>query len=219
MQKKTLGLIHTSATLVPVFQELCTAHLPNVNVFNIVDDSLIKQVIANGELTPGVARRVVNHVGAAEAAGADHILVTCSSIGAAVEQAALLTGVPVWRVDQPMADRAVREGTRIGVVATLPTTLQPTSDLVRRRAVAAGKTIELESVLCEGAFEALMGGDPATHDKKVAEALTSLASRVDIIVLAQASMARVVETLDPSVKKIAILSSPAIAIQQLATVL
>jgi len=51
MQKKTLGLIHTSATLVPVFQELCSAHLPNVNVFNIVDDSLIKQVIANGELT------------------------------------------------------------------------------------------------------------------------------------------------------------------------
>jgi hypothetical protein len=64
--------------------------------------------------------------------------------------------VPVLRVDQPMADKAVQLGKRIGVVATLSTTLNPTSDLVRRRAAVAGKEIELKSVLCEGAFEALM---------------------------------------------------------------
>ncbi len=124
----TLGLIHTSATLVPVFQALCNEHLPGVNVFNIVDDSLIKDVIKRGELTTQTARRVVDYVGSAEAAGADFILVTCSSIGAAVETAATLTRVPVLRVDQPMADLAVATGTRIGVVATLSTTLEPTSD-------------------------------------------------------------------------------------------
>src|ERR1700712_4762937 len=99
MQQKTLGLIHTSATLVPVFQELCTKYLPNIKVFNIVDDSLIKNVIACGEVTPTTARRVVNYTNSAEMAGADFILVTCSSIGAAVEMAAELTGVPVLRVD------------------------------------------------------------------------------------------------------------------------
>ena len=52
MQQKTLGLIHTSATLVPVFAELCNKYLPNVKTFNIVDDSLIKNTIACGELTP-----------------------------------------------------------------------------------------------------------------------------------------------------------------------
>src|SRR5215212_2190119 len=150
---KTLGLIHTSATLVPVFQQLCNEFLPKVKTFNIVDDSLIKNVISCGELTPDTARRVVNYVGSAEAAGADYILVTCSSIGAAVEASALLTKVPVLRVDQPMADLAVRTGKRIGVVATLRTTLQPTSDLVKRRAAVAGKEIELTSRLCEGAFE------------------------------------------------------------------
>ena len=107
MQQKTLGLIHTSATLVPVFAELCNQYLPNIKVFNIVDDSLIKNVIACNELTPATARRVVNYVGSAELAGADYILVTCSSIGTAVETAALLTNVPVIRVDQPMADLAV----------------------------------------------------------------------------------------------------------------
>ena len=219
MQQKTLGLIHTSATLVPVFQELCTKYLPNIKVFNIVDDSLIKNVIACGEVTPTTARRVVNYTNSAEMAGADFILVTCSSIGAAVEMAAELTGVPVLRVDQPMADKAVQLGIRIGVIATLPTTLEPTKDLVRRRAIAVGKEIILTAKLCEGAFEALMSGDSTTHDAKVAEALKELSKKVDVIVLAQASMARVVGTLDEADKKVPILASPEIAIQHLASIL
>ena len=219
MQQKTLGLIHTSATLVPVFQQLCSQYLPQVKVFNIVDDSLIKNVISCGELTPTNARRVVNYVGSAEVAGADFILVTCSSIGAAVEAAAGLTSVPVLRVDQPMADKAVQTGKRIGVIATLPTTLAPTSDLVKRRAAAAGKEIELKARLCEGAFDALMSGDAARHDAMVAEALKELSAEVDVIVLAQASMARVVDTLPEADKKVPILASPPLAVKHLASVL
>lgn len=219
MQAKTLGLIHTSATLVPVFQQLCSQYLPGVQVFNIVDDSLIKHVIKNGQLLPVTARRVVDYAASAEAAGADYIMVTCSSIGAAVETAAGLTKVPVLRVDQPMADQAVQNGIRIGVIATLPTTLAPTSDLVKRRAAAAGKDIELSSVLCEGAFDALMSGDAAKHDSMVAAALKELVTKTDVVVLAQASMARVVDTLSEADKKVPILASPGIAVQYLAKVL
>lgn len=217
--KKTLGFVHTSATLVPIFEELRKRHLPNVDTFNLADDSLIKDVIRQGELTPKTARRVVEHVGSAAEAGADYILVTCSSIGRAVEAAAKLTSVPVLRVDQPMADEAVRIGTRIGVIATLPTTLEPTADLVTRRALVAGKSIELTSRLCEGAFEALMSGDAARHDAMVASALKELAGSVDVIVLAQASMARVVDTLAPEDKKVPILASPPLAMAYLAKIL
>ena len=219
MKRKTLGLVHTSATLVPVFAQLCKTHLAHVDTFNIVDDSLIKDVIARGELTPHTARRVAAHIASAEAAGADFILVTCSSIGAAIEAAAPFSAVPVLRVDQPMADKAVQTGRRIGVIATLPTTLHPTSDLVQRRAQAAGKTIELTSKLCEGAFEALMSGDTGTHDAKVSAALRELSSQVDVILLAQASMARVVDTLPEGDRRIPILASPPLAIEHLATVL
>lgn len=212
----TLALIHTSATLVPVFQDLCKKYLADIDTFNIVDDSLIKYTIRAGTLLPETARRVVDYVASAEAAGADQVLVTCSSIGAAVETAAGLSKVPVLRVDQPMADLAVATGKRIGVVATLPTTLGPTSDLVARRAIVAGKQIELSSVLCEGAFEALMGGNPDLHDAKVKAALLDLIPQVDVVVLAQASMARVVAQLDEADKKVPILSSPELAIQTLA---
>jgi len=219
MSQKTLGLIHTSATLVPVFAELCAKYLPHVKTFNIVDDSLIKNTIASGMLTADTSRRVVNYAGSAQDAGADYILFTCSSIGPAVEAAAALTHVPVLRVDQPMADKAVQLGNRIGVVATLSTTLNPTSDLVIRRAAIAGKEIQLKAVLCDGAFEALMSGDAATHDKKVGDVLKQLANEVDVIVLAQASMARVVETLTAEEKKVPILASPPIAMEYLSGIL
>ncbi len=219
MKKKRLGLVHTSATLVPVFAQLCKDKLPHVEVFNIADDSLVKGIIASGSLTATIARRVAGYLESAELAGADYIMVTCSSIGPAVEAGAKLIGVPVLRVDLPMADQAVATGKRIGVIATLRTTLEPTADLIQRRADAAGKQIELISRLAEGAFDALMSGDAAKHDTMVAAALKELSQTVDVIVLAQASMARVVDTLAPADKRVPILASPGIAVDYLATVL
>lgn len=215
---KKIGLIHTSATLVPVFQDLFKDKAVPAEVFNIVDDSLIKDVIVKGRLEEDTAQRVINYVTSAEQAGADLIMVTCSSIGRAVERAAEKAGVPVIRVDQPMVDRAVAEGKRIGVVATLPTTLEPTSDLVLRRAEKAGKKVELTSRLCEGAFEALMGGDPVKHDDMIIAALRELSGEVDVILLAQASMARAVNQMPDSERKVPILSSPGIAVDHLAAV-
>ena len=219
MSKKTLGLIHTSATLVPLFQALCRAKLTGVETFNIADDSLIKDVIARGQLTAQTSERVAGHVLSAVAAGADQILVTCSSIGPAVEAAAKRVAVPVLRVDQPMADRAVQTGRRIGAIATLATTLEPTADLIRRRARHAGKEIVLTTQLCEGAFAALMAGDTAAHDASVRAALAGLEGMVDVIVLAQASMARVVGEMKRPAGAVPILASPEIAIDHLAAVL
>jgi len=219
MKRKKLGLVHTSATLVPVFAQLCKAKLPDVETFNIADDSLVKGIMAAGKLTAQISRRVAGYLESAELAGADYILVTCSSIGPAVEAAAKLISVPVLRVDQPMADEAVRAGKRIGVVATLRTTLEPTADLIQRRAAHAGKEVAVTSHLCEGAFDALMSGDGAKHDAMVASALKELSRKVDVIVLAQASMARVVDGLAEADKRVPILASPGIAVDYLATVL
>ncbi len=215
---KKLALIHTSATLVPVFQELAEKKFSgkDITVFNIVDDSLLRNTIENNGLNAGTSRRVVDYIGSAETAGADFILVTCSSIGPAVEAAVPFTAVPVLRVDQPMADKAVRMGKKIGILATLFTTLEPTRDLVRSRAEIAGKEIEITAKLCEGAFDALMNGNEEMHDQALADAIQDISGDVDVIVLAQASMARIVSQLPEEVKKVPILSSPEIAMEYLA---
>ena len=205
---KRLALVHTGSFLAPVFTNMCKNLMPEVDIFNIVDESLIQNTIAANELTPATSKRVAGHIQSAEEAGADVILVTCSSIGPAVEAARPFIGVPVLRIDEPMAEEAVRMGNRIGAIATLPTTLGPTTDLVRARAAAQGKTIDIVQHLCEGAFQAVASGDTETHDRIVSQGLKTLMQNVDVVVLAQASMARVVEALPESEKTVPILASP-----------
>ena len=125
-----LALIHTASFLSNVFGDLCTDIMPEVDTFNIVDESLIGNTIAAGQLTAVTSKRVAQYIQSAEEAGADAVLVTCSSIGPAVEAARPFVNVPVLRIDEPMANAAVQTGDRIGVIATLSTTLEPTIALV-----------------------------------------------------------------------------------------
>ena len=212
-----IAFIHTSPSMIPVFKSLASELLPGANIFNMVDESLLCDIIRDGCCPPKTARRLVNHVVEADEAGAQIVLVTCSSMGRAVEASRVMVSAKVLRVDEPMAQRAVESGKRIGVIATLPSTLDPTVELIRATAARAGKSIEVSPQVVSGAFEAVMSGDGARHDQLVGDALRNLSRKSDVIVLAQASMARVVESLKPEEKPVPILSSPRLAIEHLAT--
>jgi Asp/Glu/hydantoin racemase len=212
-----LALIHTSPTLAPLFTELCAKWMPDVQIFHMVDESLIKNTVAAGSLEKLTTRRLIGMVESAGLAGADAVLVTCSSIGEAVTTAAKLFDFPVLRVDEAMAEEAIERGNRIGILATLQTTLEPTASLVRRK--GNGKGIEIVDHLCEGAFTALMAGDSKTHDEIVKGALLNEMRGTDVVVLAQASMARVVAAMEPGVLKMPVLSSPELGVQRMAEVL
>lgn len=215
----TLALVHTSPTLSPLFNELTARICPDARILHFVDESLIKNTIASGHLERSTMRRVISLIGSAFDAGADVALVTCSSIGPAVDIAAQLFDQPVLRVDRPMAEKAVQAGRRIGVAATLSTTLNPTADLVRAVAAQQGKDIEIVEQLCEGAFEAVMAGDGETHDRIVGAGLTEGLKGVDAIVLAQASMARVLETLPENALTVPAYSSPELGVERARDVL
>ena len=214
MPQRTLALLHTSPVLTPLFASLCAQWLPEVQIFHAVDESLIKNTIHAGRLEKTTVRRLATLAGSALEAGADGVLVTCSSIGPAVDVARQLYDQPVLRVDAPMARAAVRQGRRIGVLATLRTTLEPTSALVRSAALEAGRPVEVVECLFEGAFEAVLAGNTATHDRLVSEALTGRMRDVDVIVLAQASMARVVAALPADAVPAPVLSSPESGVRQ-----
>ena len=217
---RKLAFLHTVSTLTGLFSALAKEILPaDVEIFHIADEALIKVVLAQGGLSPFIYRRVSDDVAAAEQAGANVVLLTCSSISPCAETARLMTHVPVLKVDEPMADMAISLGTRIGVVATAPTTLKPTVELVQVRAGLRGKKIKVEPVLCQEAYVALWAGDMDTHDRLVRETLQSLMSRSDAIMLAQASMARVLETIPAEAQTIPILTSPRLAVEQARDVL
>ena len=216
---ETLTLIHTSPVLTPVFAALCKQHLPGVTIFHMVDESLIRDTIAHQELRKLTIRRLIGMIESAEAAGATAVMVTCSSIGPAAALAQKLFDIPVFRIDDAMAEKAVAVGRRIGVLATLRTTLDPTMALLADKAAAADRSVEIAEGLCAKAFDAVLSGDTETHDRIVSDALLEMASKVDVIVLAQASMARVLNNLPPGSVSIPVLSSPELAILQAKDVL
>lgn len=216
---QTLAMIHTSPTLTPVFGALAAAEMPEVAVFHMVDESLIKDTIKAGRLRGLTIRRLLGLIESAEKAGADAVMVTCSSIGPGVALAQKLFDMPVVRVDEAMAEKAVLMGRRIGVAATLKTTLEPTIALLREKAAAAGREIEIVESLSHGAFDAVLTGDTKTHDRILSESLIRDMRGVDLVVLAQASMARVVKEMPKGVLEVPVLSSPELAVRQASAIL
>ena len=203
----TLGLIHTTPVTVPAMKDLAAAELPGVRVVNILDDSLLADVIAAGGVTDSVRRRLRTYVQSAREAGAQAVMSCCSSIGDAVEALAAESDIPVLRIDAPMAEEAVARGTRIGVLATVQTTLAPTAGLIRRTAERLGKQVTVEAVVVEGAYDHLRAGRGEEHDRLVLATLQDLIRRSDVVVLAQASMARLIAAL-PEPPNVPILTSP-----------
>ncbi|MFJ8827003.1 aspartate/glutamate racemase family protein [Streptomyces sp. NPDC102467] len=207
-------VLHTVAALPAVFAPLLSELAPGVDPYHVVDESLLADTVAHG-LLPRTTARLAAYVTHAEAAGADAVLVTCSSVGPAAEQVRALTTVPVLRVDEPMADEAVRTGSRIGVLATLDSTLAPTADLVARRAAAAGTRITLDTTVCPGAYDARASGDQARHDALITAEARRLAADHDVLVLAQASMASALSGLPVAELGVPVLTSPRGGVAQL----
>jgi aspartate/glutamate racemase len=208
-----LAIIHTTSATVDSMKALAAEMLPGSELVNFVDDSILPQLAKNGGNLTEVEERLIHYARFAEQVGADVILEACSSVGEVVTKMQSAVSIPIVRIDEGMAEQAVQRGERLGVAATLPTTLQPTTRLLRAKAQLAGKQVEVTPLLIEGAYQKLMAGDREGHDDLLVEKLQELARAVDVVVLAQASMARVLPRLSPADQD-KILISPRLAMQR-----
>jgi Asp/Glu/hydantoin racemase len=210
-QPAKIGVIHTSPATVDLFGRLLREKVPGAIVINMLDDSILPELRDNGGELGAVEPRWQGYVRTISDRGVDLILNACSSIGGLCERARALVPQPVVRVDALMAEVAVRRGTHIGILATLQTTLGPTGALVEETALKQGRSVVLDPVLVEGAYPALMRGDQQLHDDLIAATLDRSARRNDVVILAQASMARVLPRLDADLRT-KVLTSPAFAV-------
>jgi len=188
--------------------------LPGVATFHIVDDSLIQDLLQEEQFTPSILKRLCNQVELAEEAGADLIMVTCSSIAPGVDVAQKMVSVPVMKVDEPMAEKAVSLSDNIGVMATAKTTMAPSVNLVKEKAAEAKKEITIYQTLSSEAFDCFLRGDMQTHDRIVKEAALELKGKVGVIVLAQASMGHLAEAIQ-DITGVPVLKSPPLAMDAL----
>ncbi len=214
----TVAVIHTSPFTLEPLKELLTELVPGVTVVNFLDDSILPQLARNGGDVSAVRGRLLDYARHAQTVGADVILSACSSVGDVAAAMREVVSVPVVRIDEGMADVAVSRGPRIGVAATLPTTLAPTLALLRAKAAAAGVDATFDARVADEAYALLSRGDRAGHDRELSAVLAGLAADNDVVVLAQASMARVLAAL-PEADRANFLTSPRLAAERVAQVL
>ncbi len=211
--KKKVAIIHTSFVSVNDLKALCAKLIPEVQVINIVDDSLLPEVKANGSITPGIVKRVCTYAIQAQEQGVDLILNQCSSVGEAVDVARKMLRIPYLKVDDAMAEQAVEIGNKIAVVATVASTMGPSTRLIARAAEKINKQVVITECLVDGALDVLMQeGGAEKHNKMVLQAIEKIAEQHDVIVLAQGSMIVLLPELAHI--KTPILTSPQLGIQR-----
>lgn len=213
-----IAMLHTSLVFINVdtgIQDLLAELLPHDEVVHLVDSDVLATVIRDGSITDDSATRIRLMAEAAQKAGADVIFSACSSLGPAIDAAKAHVDIPIVKIDDAMTRRAAMTADRIGVLATVPSTLPPTAALVHAAATAAGREVAVVERLCPGAFDVLMAGDRERHDAMVLEGARALSDEVDLVVLAQASMARLAPSLQEALGA-PVLASPRDGVQHLA---
>lgn len=186
-----VAVVYTSTT--PELIELVEKELhktvgEDVELISSSDPSILAEVREAGYVTAPATARLVSMFMDAVEQGADVVMNACSSVGDVADSAqdvAKLTGVPIVRIDEEMCRAAVRSGKRIGVMATLSSTLEPTKNTVLRVAREMGKRVELVDALLEGAF----GLSPDEFKQRMLDKAGEIAQDVDVILFAQGSMA------------------------------
>ena len=161
---------------------------PSIRVNLLTEDSLIQDILANEGPTPSIIKRMCAYAMMAQEAGADLIVNQCSSVSEVADIYEKLLDIPVLKVDQPMAEKAVELGSKIALVTTNTTTVGPSRRLIERCAAAAGKEVEIVECVVDGAMEALFAGDAKKHNDMLRDKIIGLDGQCDVIVLAQGSM-------------------------------
>ena len=183
-----IGFLHTAAAHVPTFAELLRRVDPQRPGLYAVEDGLLAAATAAGGVDAALAERVAAAVEALRARGARVVVCTCSTIGDAAE-AATRPDAPVLRIDRPMAEAAVRSGSRIAIVAALDTALAATAALVETVAREAARAVTVHAARCPEAWPLFERGDREGYLAATAAAARAAAAHADVVLLGQASMA------------------------------
>ena len=188
--KKTLGIIHAVNLTIRAMQPFLERFIPDIEVVHLCDDTIQRDNIRAGV---GVIPKrnyfkFAQYAHNLQEAGADMILLACSTFNYAAELARPMIDIPIMQIDRPMMETAVSQGRRVGLLATLATTVPSSERLLRIVAAENKKDVEIVTVLREEAFKAIQKGDADTHNAILMDEIAKLSEKVDVIAMAQLSM-------------------------------
>ena len=209
--RKKLTILHTTLATTTTIPAMIRELYPDeFDIVNVLDDSLLNDIKCSGRMSASIIERFIQYACIAKNNGSDALLLACSSLGKAADIAREHLDIPLYKIDEPMADQAVNSGNNILVLGTVKSTLEPTSDLIRSKRKSQEQSITC--ILIPDVFE-LYEIDREQHDQRIAEVIQEHLNTYDVIVLAQASMANAIQYITQGREKI--VTSLPLGLQQL----
>lgn len=184
-----LAFLHTSPVHIATFDRLRDELRPGLKLRHLVDETLLEDARRMSVEDLDITARVHAAMAHAASGGADLVVCTCSTIGGVAEAMDTQGRFMAARIDRAMADEAARHGPRILIAAALESTLQPTQTLVQDSARRLETHIEALPCFIPEAWTHFLAGRTAAYHRAIADALLGKTAAIDVIVLAQASMA------------------------------
>lgn len=213
-----IAIIHTTSVTVEILNAIAQKMIPECKIINFMDDSILPQLIENGGNLIEVEERWSAYARFAEHSGAGCILNACSSAGELTARVQPMVNVPIVRIDEAMAEEAVKQGGNIVVAATLPTAMESTVRLLKEKAASLKKNVNISQYLLNTAYTLLKKGDKKGYEQILTDAIYELGRTADVIVLAQVSMAGVLCNL-PHALQSKVLASPYFGIEHVKKIL
>ena len=187
---KWLGIVHSAVATAGLVHSAIEMFVPEVEILQIGDDTIRQgNRAASPERVPRAGfLAFIRHAKALQDAGCHMVLLTCPMLAQAVEWARPVLDIPLLQLNRPMMDLAVRQGSRVGLIATQAAVVPPSERLLRVAASEAGRDVTVETVLCSEAERALASGEQDKYTALLRGEIERLAPDVDSIVLSQVSM-------------------------------
>lgn len=211
-------MIHATPLAIQPVAEVFSALWPQAACSNLLDDSLPRDLQAQG-LSRSMVDRMVGLATYAQTQNAQAILFTCSAFGPAIDAAKKAHDLPILKPNEAMFDEALDlcqakgRSSRIGLL----TTFAPASASMHHELTEAiaqrGLPVFIELACAEGAMQRLQAGDTHAHDQHVLETARRMPA-CDVYLLGQFSMARCQALLASALGR-PVLSSPVSAVRRL----
>jgi Asp/Glu/hydantoin racemase len=199
MPRANVAFIHASPLAIEPLKTYYAAAEPEWTITNLWDDGILRLFRSNDQARIEAAlASLLDH--AAKLYASEAALITCSAARLElIDRLRERSRIPIVKIDSPMAEAAVTAASKIGALVTFAPTVDATVAMLRETAQAAGREVQVESNLVEGAFERLFAGDTSEHDRLVRRGAERLRDAgAGAIVLAQVSMAHLRAELEKS---------------------
>ncbi|MGI6084430.1 MAG: aspartate/glutamate racemase family protein [Acetivibrionales bacterium] len=214
----SIALVHGIPGVINTMDTLARRICPGVTVYHLLNEGLFLELSRAGGITPSIMRRLSLFISSAEDAGASVILVTGSTLSPAVDVARKMVSVPILKIDEAMAEEAVKLGATIGLVATEEATVKPSTQIISSKATELMRDVKIITRVSPEARKLFREGNVSEHDALIVEMVKELESKADVIVLAQSSMYSALAAARSSVS-IPVFASPELALNRVRQIL